>query len=91
MKILILTKSAPAHGGVEKWITDLSAGLGERGFDVAVGLAWGQHFHDPNQFGAYYDGILNQPDMWTPQSVQYTGWAQLQELGLMSDQGWVRQ
>ncbi|NOD64978.1 glycosyltransferase family 2 protein [Ruegeria sp. HKCCD9179] len=50
-----------------------------------------QHFHDPNQFGAYYDGILNQPDMWTPQSVQYTGWAQLQELGLMSDQGWVRQ
>ncbi|NOD76105.1 glycosyltransferase family 2 protein [Ruegeria sp. HKCCD4332] len=49
-----------------------------------------QHFHDPNQFGAYYDGILNQPVMWTPQSVQYTGWAQLQGLGLMSDQGWVR-
>ncbi len=47
-----------------------------------------QHFHDPNQFAAYYDQILNQPDMWTPQSVRYTGWSQLLELGLMRDGGW---
>nr|WP_171233548.1 glycosyltransferase family 2 protein [Ruegeria sp. HKCCA4812] len=47
-----------------------------------------QHFHDPDQFGPYYDGIINQPDMWTPQSVRYTGWSQLEQLGLMNGGGW---
>ncbi|MCX8954948.1 glycosyltransferase family 2 protein, partial [Ruegeria sp. NA] len=47
-----------------------------------------QHFHDPNQFGTYYDQILSQPDMWTPHSVRYTGWSQLLEMGLMRDGGW---
>ena len=48
-----------------------------------------QHFHDPNQFGAYYDGIINKPDMWTPQSVRYAGWTQLQQMGLMTGGDWV--
>lgn len=47
-----------------------------------------QHFHDPDQFGPYYDGIIAGPDLWTPHSVRYTGWAQLQDLGLMSAGGW---
>ncbi|NVO55960.1 glycosyltransferase family 2 protein [Rhodobacteraceae bacterium B1Z28] len=47
-----------------------------------------QHFHDPDQFGSYYEGIINRPDMWTPQSTRYAGWAQLQKLGLMNAIGW---
>lgn len=42
-----------------------------------------QHFHDPDLFGSYYDAIGNHPNMWTPQSVRFEGWAQLQQLGLM--------
>lgn len=46
-----------------------------------------QHFHDPDQFGTYYDGIINGPELWTPQSVRLRGWQQLQELGLMNAGG----
>ncbi|MFY2824114.1 glycosyltransferase family 2 protein [Ruegeria sp. MALMAid1280] len=42
-----------------------------------------QHFHDPDQFATYYDSIANGPDMWTPRSVRYEGWEQLQQMGLM--------
>ncbi len=42
-----------------------------------------QHFHNPDQFAGYYDGIINRPLMWTPQSERYTGWRQLQQLRLM--------
>ncbi|MDX1743479.1 MAG: glycosyltransferase family 2 protein [Ruegeria sp.] len=42
-----------------------------------------QHFHDPDQFEGYYDAIGSSPDMWTPQSVRYAGWSQLQRIGLM--------
>lgn len=47
-----------------------------------------QHFHDPDQFATYYDAIGRQPDMWTPQSVRYEDWEQLQRLGLMNAAGW---
>jgi len=47
-----------------------------------------QHFHDPDQFGPYYDEIINSPDMWTPNSTEYAGWAQLQQMGLMNAGGW---
>ncbi len=46
-----------------------------------------QHFHDPDQFGAYYDGIINQPDLWTSASVKLDDWQQLQDLGLMHGGG----
>ncbi len=42
-----------------------------------------QHFHSPDQFGSYYDGIIGQPDLWTENSVRYTGWRQLDQLKLM--------
>ena len=48
-----------------------------------------QHFHNPDQFGPYYDGIIGQPVMWTPDSVAFSGWKQLQSLGLMNDGGWT--
>lgn len=46
-----------------------------------------QHFHDPDQFGAYYDEIISGPDLWTPGSVELNDWRQLQELGLMNAGG----
>ncbi|WP_425596256.1 glycosyltransferase family 2 protein [Ruegeria faecimaris] len=47
-----------------------------------------QHFHDPAEFDSYYDGIINRPIMWDPQSVEYIGWRQLCELGLMGKTDW---
>lgn len=47
-----------------------------------------QHFHDPDQFRPYYDGIIDGPDLWTPQSERYSGWAHLQSLGLISAGKW---
>ncbi len=46
-----------------------------------------QHFHDPDQFSSYYDGVINGPDLWTPDSVALRDWRQLQELGLMNGGG----
>ncbi len=48
-----------------------------------------QHFHDPDQFGPYYDGIINRPTLWTARSTRYAGWEQLQQLGLMNAGGWT--
>ncbi len=47
-----------------------------------------QHFHDPDQFAPYYDGISDAPDLWTGQSTRFEGGAQLQNLGLMSEIDW---
>lgn len=47
-----------------------------------------QHFHNPDQFTAYYDEIINRPVMWTPESEKYTDWRQLQQLGLMGEINW---
>lgn len=47
-----------------------------------------QHFHDPDQFGSYYDGIIDGPTLWTAQSVPFEGWEQLEQLGLMNAGGW---
>ncbi|WP_424832167.1 glycosyltransferase family 2 protein [Ruegeria sp.] len=48
----------------------------------------GQHFHAPSEFGTYYDQVTSNPDLWTPKSVRYENWAQLEHLGLMSSGGW---
>ena len=47
-----------------------------------------QHFHTPQQFDSYYDGITAAPDLWHPGSVRYQGAGQLAELGLMQPAGW---
>ncbi|WP_170335735.1 glycosyltransferase family 2 protein [Ruegeria arenilitoris] len=47
-----------------------------------------QHFHDPDLFGPYYDAIVAAPNLWNAHSVRYTGWAQLEGLGLMNSKGW---
>ncbi len=48
-----------------------------------------QHFADPTRFGSYYDGLIAAPKLKTAQSKRYTGWRQLEALGLMSRGGWV--
>lgn len=47
-----------------------------------------QHFHTPADFDAYYDQLMQAPDLWTPQSVQLTSTTQLQDLGLVRSPDW---
>lgn len=47
-----------------------------------------EHFGQPDQFDAYYDGVASAPDLWTPQSHRYENWQQLMSLGLISSGGW---
>ena len=46
-----------------------------------------QHFHDPSKFVTYYDGIQAAPILWHDQSVEYEGWRQLADLGLLNAGG----
>lgn len=47
-----------------------------------------EHFGQPDQFNAYYDGVISAPDLWTDTAVSYQDWVQLAELGLISTGGW---
>lgn len=47
-----------------------------------------QHFTHVARYDGYYDGILADPDLWTPDSARYTGPAQLEALGLMRRGDW---
>lgn len=46
-----------------------------------------QHFGDPAAFDDYYDGLIDDPVLWSDDSVEFRGWRQLVELGLMSHAG----
>lgn len=47
------------------------------------------HFHDPDAFAGYYDGLLTRPVLKDASSVRLTGgWRQLDGLGLLSRGGW---
>jgi len=48
-----------------------------------------QHFADPARFGTYYDGLIADPVLHCATSRRYTGWRQLESLGLISRGGWV--
>lgn len=48
-----------------------------------------QHFADPQRFGSYYDGLIRDPVLYCEGSTRYTGWRQLEALGLISRGGWV--
>ncbi|WP_441347464.1 glycosyltransferase family 2 protein [Shimia sp. MMG029] len=47
-----------------------------------------QHFHRPEKFADYYDAIAEAPDLWSPDSQKFTGWQQLEALGLMRAGDW---
>lgn len=51
--------------------------------------ARGEHFAEGAQYAAYYDRLTEDPVLHTPVSRRYTGWRQLEALGLMSRGGWV--
>ena len=48
-----------------------------------------QHFANSALYEDYYHGVIANPDLWCPQSSRYTGWRQLEAMGLMSRGGWV--
>ena len=51
--------------------------------------ARGEHFADAAQYAAYYDRLTADPVLHTQASTRYTGWRQLEALGLMSRGGWI--
>ncbi|WP_333816743.1 glycosyltransferase family 2 protein [Tabrizicola sp.] len=51
--------------------------------------ARGQHFGDASQYAAYYDRLTADPVLRCAASTRYTGWRQLEALGLMSRGGWI--
>jgi Glycosyl transferase family 2 len=54
-----------------------------------VEKARGEHFADGAQYASYYDRLTGDPVLHVPASTRYTGWRQLEALGLMSRGGWV--
>lgn len=48
-----------------------------------------QHFANSAVYDSYYRSLMESPDLWSPQSRRYTGWRQLEAMGLMSRGGWI--
>lgn len=47
-----------------------------------------EHFSNSALYDDYYTALANNPDMWDPNALRYTGWAQLLDLRLMARGGW---
>jgi hypothetical protein len=48
-----------------------------------------QHFANSSLYDEYYRSLTQSPDLWCPASQLFTGWRQLEAMGLMSRGGWV--
>lgn len=48
-----------------------------------------EHFSNSTLYDGYYDRVGGDPDLWCAASSRYTGWRQLEAMGLMSRGGWV--
>lgn len=48
-----------------------------------------EHFANSALYDAYYDAIIENPDLWCERSTRLTSWRQLEAMGLMSRGGWV--
>ncbi len=48
-----------------------------------------QHFANSSLYEGYYASLIDSPDLWCPRSHRYTGWRQLEALGLLSRGGWI--
>jgi glycosyltransferase involved in cell wall biosynthesis len=48
-----------------------------------------QHFANSSLYDAYYANLTQSPDLWCAASRRYTGWRQLEAMGLMSRGGWI--
>ncbi len=51
--------------------------------------ARGEHFNDGAQYAAYYDRLTADPVLHCAASTRYTGWRQMEALGLLSRGGWI--
>jgi len=47
-----------------------------------------EHFANSRLYDDYYDSLTSSPDLWCPHSRRFTGWRQLEAMGLMSRGGW---
>ncbi|WP_045997661.1 glycosyltransferase family 2 protein [Loktanella sp. S4079] len=48
----------------------------------------GQHFENSTLYESYYRRLIDGLDLWDATAVEYTGWQQLERLGLMSQGDW---
>jgi len=48
-----------------------------------------QHFAGSREYIAYREGLVEQSQLWTPSSERYSGWRQLEDLGLISKGNWA--
>ena len=74
-----LTSGVLLHTKFLPGITDRSAEEKQRG----------EHFGEASQYAAYYDRLTADPALHCDASTRYTGWRQLEALGLMSRGGWI--
>ncbi len=65
-----------------KFLPDLAARAQEE-------LKRGEHYANSAEYLAYSENPDAIGQMWTPQSTKYTGWQQLERLGLISYGGWA--
>lgn len=49
----------------------------------------GEHFANSALYDAYYASLIEDPDLWCPQSTRLPGWRGLEAMGLMSRAGWL--
>jgi len=47
-----------------------------------------QHFSNSALYNDYYDGLIANPDLWTPGAHRFESWQQLESLGLMTRGAW---
>jgi hypothetical protein len=48
-----------------------------------------QHFANSALYNDYYNSLTESPDLWCAASRRYTGWRQLEAMGLISRGGWI--
>ncbi len=48
-----------------------------------------EHFANSALYEDYYDGLIGNPDLWCERSRRYSGWRQLEAMGLLSRGGWT--
>ncbi len=65
--------------------TKFLPGTGAR---ARIEKARGQQYTRGPAHDAYYDALAEAPDLWVPESIEFTGWRQLVDLGLMFRGPW---
>lgn len=48
-----------------------------------------EHFANSDLYNAYYDALIDNPDLWCDHSIRLTSWRQLEAMGLMSRGNWI--